>query len=573
MSATDLPSAEGHAIGCGTQSAPAKPRSTRGKWRALVLLAVHAAIAARVAHWLSAGRTVTPLEPSEAAVALASKVVDAGILFFALTILSTLILGRFFCGWACHLVALQDGAAWLLGKLGVRPRLVRSRILAFVPFVGVALMFGWPFVARALVGESGGEWRMELTTDDFWGRFPGPVIAVLTFLTCGFAAVWLLGAKGFCTYACPYGAVYGIADRFARGRVRVDPDACESCGHCTAVCTSNVAVHREVALYQQVVDPGCMKCLDCVSACPKDALRFGFGSLPPKQPVGGGAKPRRVYDFSVGEEWVLGGVFVLAFVSWFRSHSLVPLLLALTLAVFVALFAVLLGRLIRSSDLRFQRVTLKREGQLTPRGALAGLACLALLGLTGHSGVVQANEIQATLALSRAVEASGGERTEALESARSALESVATLGLVRRKGLSNQLGQVLAELGDDEAALAQLEAAIAESPDAIAPRRKRAEVLERAERWPELATALLDLVEREPLTSARAYALASSGVIQRIASDAPDSDDFRLLAIHLQLSLGDLETARTNLEAAADRNPFDPRVERLWERYDEFSDG
>ena len=26
-----------------------------------------------------------------------------------------------------------------------------------------------------------------------------------------------------------------------------------------------------------VVDPGCMKCMDCVSVCPNDALYFGFG--------------------------------------------------------------------------------------------------------------------------------------------------------------------------------------------------------------------------------------------------------------------------------------------------------
>ena len=26
-----------------------------------------------------------------------------------------------------------------------------------------------------------------------------------------------------------------------------------------------------------VVDPGCMKCMDCISVCPNDALYFGFG--------------------------------------------------------------------------------------------------------------------------------------------------------------------------------------------------------------------------------------------------------------------------------------------------------
>ena len=36
-----------------------------------------------------------------------------------------------------------------------------------------------------------------------------------------------------------------------------------------------------------VVDPGCMKCLDCVSVCPMNALYFGLG----KPSLFAGAKP------------------------------------------------------------------------------------------------------------------------------------------------------------------------------------------------------------------------------------------------------------------------------------------
>src|SRR5207244_4171 len=85
-----------------------------------------------------------------------------------------------------------------------------------------------------------------------------------------FMTVYFLGNKGFCTYACPYGGVFGLVDKVAPGRIRVT-DACEECGHCTAVCTSNVIVHAEVKKYGMVVDPGCMKCMDCVSVCPNDA--------------------------------------------------------------------------------------------------------------------------------------------------------------------------------------------------------------------------------------------------------------------------------------------------------------
>src|SRR5712691_3251390 len=263
-------------IGMGALSAVRK--SKHSKWRAGVLIGIHALVAAHIAHFVTVGRTLSPVEPSESAYTIELGYVKAGFIFFALALLGTLIFGRFFCGWGCHIVALQDLCGWIMKKLGVRPRPFRSRLLAFVP-LGVALyMFAWPTLRRLAFGDSAGPFQgftNHLMTNSFWQSFPGPTIAVLTFLTCGFAAVYFLGAKGFCTYGCPYGAMFGAMDYLSPGRIVVS-DACEQCGHCTATCTSNVRVHEEVKLYGMVVDPGCMKCTDCISVCPKGALSFAF---------------------------------------------------------------------------------------------------------------------------------------------------------------------------------------------------------------------------------------------------------------------------------------------------------
>src|SRR5262249_34687138 len=137
-------------------------------------------------------------------------------------------------------------------------------------------MFLAPIAQRVLHGDDLSARSLALTTTTFWATFPGWVMTIATFAVCGFAIVWFLGAKGFCTYGCPYGAIFGVVDQLAPVRIRVT-DACEGCGHCTAVCSSNVRVHQEVRDFGAVVDPGCMKCLDCVSVCPKDALYVGIG--------------------------------------------------------------------------------------------------------------------------------------------------------------------------------------------------------------------------------------------------------------------------------------------------------
>jgi len=90
------------------------------------------------------------------------SVVNAGAVFFLLLILSTLVLGRFFCGWACHVVALQDLSRWLLLRVGIRPQPLRSRALAWVPFLAFAYMFLWPLAYRLWHGESLMPFRTEL---------------------------------------------------------------------------------------------------------------------------------------------------------------------------------------------------------------------------------------------------------------------------------------------------------------------------------------------------------------------------------------------------------------------------
>ena len=183
-------------------------------------------------------------------------------------------------------------------------------------------------------------------TDAFWKTFPGPLFAVLTFLVCGFAAVYFLGAKGFCTYGCPYGALFAAADRLAPGRILVS-DACSQCGHCTATCTSNVLVHDEVRRFGRVVDPGCMKCLDCVSVCPENALRFGFGRPSLFGPKA--AKPGpRVYNLSLSEELFVAAVALAATLAFRGLYDGPPLLMAVGLGGITGFIALQLSRLDRA---------------------------------------------------------------------------------------------------------------------------------------------------------------------------------------------------------------------------------
>lgn len=380
-----LPRQDRHQPKCG----PVR-KSKVSRRRMWVLIAVHVVIGAHIVHWLVTGSSLTPVEPSEAMQTIEAGRINAGFVLFLVLIGSTLVFGRFFCGWACHVVALQDLCAWLLARVGWKPRPLRSRLLVFGPWIVAGHMFLWPHVEhwlghRELPDPS--SWQLQLMTDDLWRTFPGPIMAVATMLVVGFLIVWWLGAKGFCTHGCPYGAFFALADRLAPVRIKVT-DACDACGHCTSVCTSNVRVHEEVARHDKIVDPGCMKCLDCVSVCPKEALYVGLAL--PKPFATSQQRIRARADLTWTEEIVVAAVALVAAQWVFRGAWFgegIPLLLAVGLGVITAVFVLLAWRLVRLPSVTFQHTALKVGGTWTRAGRFGLFGLVGWLAFTAHTGI------------------------------------------------------------------------------------------------------------------------------------------------------------------------------------------
>ena len=250
-------------------------------------------------------------------------------------------------------------------------------------------------------------------------------------------------------------------------RIRVS-DACEGCGHCTAVCSSNVKVHQEVRDYGAVVDPGCMKCLDCVSVCPKGALSVSWGAPAfvqkprvelaprPKTPLarwlvllvfqlaalavfqwqGGAIEPRLVLvlgalsfavtiafrgkaqrraEYTLWEEIALGLLFLSAMLAFRDWRDSVPFLFALGLSAVLAYLGLQALRLVWKPDVSIQRWHLRTAGKLSRAGASFAVLCLPLAGVGvwawREESTVRANAA-ATIARARAHEAAMGPYNE-----------------------------------------------------------------------------------------------------------------------------------------------------------------
>lgn len=384
--------------------APIGSRPTRrnySRWRAASLLFVHVLIAAHVTHWVVNGKTLAPLELNEVMYTFELGIITAGFLFMATVTLATLVVGRFFCSWACHILALQDLCHWILGKLRIRPRPIRSRVLLWAPVVAALYMFVWPQVVRVSQGRplpqlhfrTDAEGWASLATENFWRNLPGPGITLITFGVCGFLAVYVLGSRGFCAYGCPYGVVFRLADRFAPGRIRLAGPDCSQCGACTAACGSNIRVHEELHRHGMVTSSACLKDLDCVAACPSGNVYFGFGRPAILKSLLNDVPIRKRLDFVFWEEAVMVLAFLAVLVTYRGLYDRVPFLLSLGLGGIVAFLVVMALRLIRRSDLQWNRLTLKQKGRLT-RVGLAFASMMAILGVfSAHSAWVRYHSV------------------------------------------------------------------------------------------------------------------------------------------------------------------------------------
>ncbi|NOT01438.1 MAG: 4Fe-4S binding protein [Phycisphaerales bacterium] len=374
------------------------PRRQRDytRWRVATLVLVHVLAGIHIAHWRITGKTLAPLELNEVLYTLELGIVTAGFLFMVTVVCATAVFGRFFCSWGCHILALQDLSAWILRKLRLRPKPIRSRALLCVPAIAAGYMFAWPQILRLWQGRPWVELRVatdadgwaSFTTQNFWRNLPQPGITALTFFVVGFLVIYVLGSRSFCRYGCPYGAIFGVVDRIALGRIRLVKD-CAQCGVCTAVCQSNVRVHEELQRFGAVVNPACLKDLDCVAACPNEAVRYAFGrpalGAVPYRDV----RVRKQYDFSWPQECLMALIFVAVLLVYRGLYDKIPFLLTLGLAGTASYSGIVCVRLMSEANVSFNRTPVKRQGRLTRVGVVFVAVMLGCGALTIHSGLIR----------------------------------------------------------------------------------------------------------------------------------------------------------------------------------------
>ncbi|MGA2265703.1 MAG: 4Fe-4S binding protein [Phycisphaerae bacterium] len=218
--------------------------------------------------------------------ALATGTLYAGLIWAAATIVLTILLGRFFCGWVCPLGTIQHFFGWL----GRRSRPMPQKILLNHYRRGQAVKY---YILAALLAMAA-VWPKMLASglvDPIPLVYRSVTLAVLPVAGAASHALaaeprfyewsWLIGAvllaivaanflvpRFYCRFICPLGALLGVLGRWSIFRIGKTAAHCIGCGQCEADCEGACNPAGRIRTAE------CVLCGNCLAACPDDLMRY-----------------------------------------------------------------------------------------------------------------------------------------------------------------------------------------------------------------------------------------------------------------------------------------------------------
>ncbi len=266
---------------------------------------------------------------------LSSHKIERAMLLSLVTLIGTLLAGRWFCGWVCPFGALHNFFTSLRAgrdkqkiEVGGYYRAQKAKYYILVAFLVAAVlgvnMAGWldpfSFFYRSLStsiypafnaatvrlfawiyhADPGiGPVRLTLVTEPVYALLRAHLLAVEQPYYWGgiligtlFIAVLALNfyrARFWCRYLCPLGALLGLVGKNPLVRLRKSGEQCTQCRLCQVDCQGGANAGKLVEWKASE----CFYCCNCISDCPSQAITFTSAVMQVKQAPGSEKEPEK----------------------------------------------------------------------------------------------------------------------------------------------------------------------------------------------------------------------------------------------------------------------------------------
>ncbi|MHC4641294.1 MAG: 4Fe-4S binding protein [Planctomycetota bacterium] len=209
------------------------------------------------------------------------------LLWALVTVILTIILGRFFFSWVCPFGSLHHFVGFLGNrktKLAKKVKLNKYRkaqcikylililflFMAAFPSIGSTLQTGLldpiPLVTRSfqsLLSIADRSVNFVSTTPRF---YEAGWLILLIFFTA--VLLNLVIPRFYCRFICPLGALFGILGRFAIWRIGKNQDECSNCTLCDRSCEGGCEPSGNIRISE------CVLCFNCRQDCKDELINY-----------------------------------------------------------------------------------------------------------------------------------------------------------------------------------------------------------------------------------------------------------------------------------------------------------
>ena len=203
-------------------------------------------------------------------------IVTGSLLVFAALFISSLFVGRVFCGWICPAGATQELCA-IVRKKGFKKG--KKNLVKY------AIWAPWITIIALMFVQAGGIKAVDPLYQTYYGISISDIYSEVIFLAIAglIAGLALVAGKRASCHTICWMAPFMIIGRKIRNaanlpslQLQADKTKCINCKSCDKKCPMSLEVNSMVQK-NSMENSECILCGSCADNCPKQAIKYNFG--------------------------------------------------------------------------------------------------------------------------------------------------------------------------------------------------------------------------------------------------------------------------------------------------------